>query len=574
VKRKNVKYFIFLLFFLYLFVVYNTNFVGPDQPIYFAYTASVVEDGDLNIVNHLDPKDHPYYFPSGILSVSKTYNLPDFHNHGGVLLWIPFYVYAKFIYFVAIKFNLTGLTIGGLDKFVNCAMSFSTIVFGFFAIFFTYKLCRVFFSNNTAVWSTVMIFLGTPFFYFTLHEVGNAQMVACLFSILSIWFCSYAIRMKKLHWFLYGLFFSICMIVKVDLCFQIFFIFFLFIVLLLLKQTIWRNGICFLFGLLPMLMLKIINDYIKYGTFHIGEFGLLNFKDFYLFEQLFSSYRGFFYTSPIFYICLLGFVFLVINLLKNIKSINEKKWQDLFFLILSLYLFIKIFILSYRYAWGGGTPGARILLTEFPIFVLLYARALRSQRKYLTHFIGIASVFFILWNLFVVSEYMTRVDLNYIAGAPGLSVRIKTLKYIFNPLFYIKDLDLKLRSCLPLVLIVLGITFYITGRFAKPIHPSFWYMRNQNKGEPLRVFSLFTIYLCIAYTVITLLNVYNNGKNVERLKADGFFENAQIMGPCEFEKPENVGSMNEMIRYFKLKGNIDRVNKIRRHKKEIYGEDG
>ena len=91
--------FIAIFFFLYLFFVYDANFRGPDNPIYYAYTASVVEDGDLNAVNHLD-QNYPYFLPSGKIGVSSTYNLPDFHNNGGVVLWAPFYLYAKFMYFL------------------------------------------------------------------------------------------------------------------------------------------------------------------------------------------------------------------------------------------------------------------------------------------------------------------------------------------------------------------------------------------------------------------------------------------------------------------------------------------
>lgn len=572
-KTKNIKYFIFLFFFLYLFVVHDTHFGGPDQPIYFAYTASVLEDGDLNAVNHLDLSS-PYYLPSGKIGISKTYNLPDFHNHGGVLLWMPFYTYAKSIYIIANKLNLTGLTTYGLDGLTKCAMSFSTVVFGFFVVLLTYFFCRVFFSNVIALWSTLMIFFGTPFLYFTLHEVGNAQIIASLFSILSIWFCAYVISMKRLHWFLYGLFFSICLIVKIDLWFQIFFILFLFIALAILKQINWINGIYFLIGLVPGFILKSINDYIKYGTFHVGELGTLNLRDFYLYEQLFSSYRGFFYTSPIFYICLWGFVLTSISLSREVKSIKENRTQDIFFFMLGLYLVIKIFILSYRYSWGGGTCGARPLLTEFPVFVLLYARAIQSQRRYLRYSIGITSVFFVLWNLLVISEYITGIDLSYVAGAHGLGIRIGTIKHIFKPLFYIKDLDLKLKLCLPLILAMSGIIFYMKSKFAKLSHPSFWYIRNQNKSKLFMTISLFTIYLCVAYTVITLLNSYNNKRNVEKLKAEGFFKNAQIIDIPEFEKQENVGSMDEMIRYFKLKGDINRVNRIKKYKKEIYGDNG
>ena len=199
-----------IFFFLYLFFVYDTDFHGPDEPIYCAYTASIVEDGDLNAVNHLNQK-YPYYLPDGKVGVSKTYNLPDYHNHGGVIFWVPFYLYAKFAYFFISKFRLNY----GIDDFINCSMSFSTILFGFLAVLLTFLFCKIFFSWLAALWSTLIMFLGTPFFYFLLSEVGNAQILAMLLSILSIWFCSYVIGRKKSHWFLYGLFLSMCVIVKI-----------------------------------------------------------------------------------------------------------------------------------------------------------------------------------------------------------------------------------------------------------------------------------------------------------------------------------------------------------------------
>ena len=70
----SISTFLLFLTFLSLFLVFDTKFHGPDQPIYYAYTASLVEDGDLNVVNQLNPKQDKYYFPFGRLGVSKTYN--------------------------------------------------------------------------------------------------------------------------------------------------------------------------------------------------------------------------------------------------------------------------------------------------------------------------------------------------------------------------------------------------------------------------------------------------------------------------------------------------------------------
>ena len=109
----------------------------------------MVDDGDLNVANQAYPGT---YLREGQFSVSKTYNLPDSHNHGGVILWMPFYLYAKSIYSIAAKLNLTSSTIYGLDRLAKCVMSFSTIIFGFIAIVLTCLLCRIFFSGKIALW--------------------------------------------------------------------------------------------------------------------------------------------------------------------------------------------------------------------------------------------------------------------------------------------------------------------------------------------------------------------------------------------------------------------------------------
>ncbi|MCX5694755.1 MAG: hypothetical protein NT014_06545 [Candidatus Omnitrophica bacterium] len=565
-----------VVFFLYLFVVYDANFPGPDEPIYLSYTASIVQDGDFNVINHTDPR-YPFNLPSGKLGISKSYNLPDFHAHGGVTLWAPFYAYAKLVYYVADKLCLNGIVGYGVDRLARCAMSFSTVLFSFLTLLLTYRFSRIFFSKYVSIFSVLTVFIGTPFFYFTIQETGNANIVASLFSVISIWMCVYVINKKSAYWFLYGLFFSICLVAKVDIWFQLFFLLILFVYLVILKKVQWFNGISFLLGLIPVAALKIINDYIKYGTFHVGEVGSLNFNDNYLIELLFSSYRGFLYTSPIFYFCLLGFILAGVNLFKGLRSaknnnnINTLKMNDLFLVILASCLFIKVFVFSYNYAWGGGTCGARILLTEFPIFVLLLARVLRGQKKYVLYIFGTISVLFVLWNLLVVSEFITRLDFSYISRTPGLMARIKAISDIFaSVLFQIRDLEIKLKSALPLFLFFSITVIWIMKRWKTPVSPSFWYIKNGSWCNLNKFFIIFTGYLCLIYLFFTISNIYNNRIKVERLKAQGFFSNVEILSSNEFEKRENIGAMNEMIEFYTLKGNMKKVARIQKHKIKTY----
>jgi len=570
-KTKSITYFCFLLFFIYFFLVFKTNFYGPDKPIYYAYTESLVEDGDLNVVNNIDSSDR-HYFPSGVMEISKTYNLPDFHNHGGVVFWIPVYVYAKVVYHFIEKFNILDLTTYGYKRFAECFMSFSTIVFGFFVLFLTYMFCRAFFSNKISFFSILVICFGTPFFYYLLFETGNANIIASFFSILSIWAASYIIGEKKLHWFAYGLFFGICVVVKIDLWFQIFFIIPFFIILFINKRIRLINGINFAIGLIPGVLSLSVNNYIKYGVFGIREFGLLNVKDCYFLDQLFSSYHGFFYTSPIFFICMLGLILLIVDFLKKFKPITKLQYkpENLFILLLSLYLVIKIILLGYRYAWGGGTCGARPLLTEFPILVILYAYALRVQKRLFKYCFAFVSLIFVFWNLLIVSEYVSKVDLGYIFQMPKLSIRIGVLKNVLIPLFQHKDLSLKLILCFFPMLLVLGVVFYLI-MFSKKIYSFSWYPKNNT--NIFKIFFVFTLCLNVSYVGITFSNIYNNKKNVEKMKKDGLFNNIKILIPQDFEKNENLGAMNEMIEYFTLKDDQERVYRIERQKQEIYGKN-
>ena len=551
---------IFFVLFICFFVVFVTDFHGPDEPVYFAYTASIVDDGDLNIVNNIGSENAYYYLPTGELGVSETYNLPDFHNHGGIVVWAPFYLYAKTIYFVANKFKLTYLTDYHYDSIIKCVMSFTTIIFGFLIVFLTFIISNNLFSAGAiSLLAVLFMFLGTPLFYFTFYEIGNANVVACLFSVISIWFCFNCMNnTKRAYWLIYGVFLSVCMIIKIDLWFQIFFVFPLFGMLIKLNRVNPGNLFYFIIGFLPGIVLKSVNDYLKYGAFRVGEFGTFNIGGSYHFEQLFSTYRGFFYTSPILYLCLFGLICVIMNILNNgSRSKNNNSMRYFFILSLGIYLIVKIIIIGYRYAWGGGTVGPRPLLTEFPVFVLLFVSFLQNRSKLTGYFLCILSVIFVFWNWLIISEFIGGLDIKYIIRAPALSVRIAAIKHIYE-IFYIKDIPLKLISCAPLVFAI-GIILWL---FKKTI----------NSGKSMLLLCLLTLYLGSAYFIITILNVFNNRVNVEKLKRQDFFVNARIIKSRDFERVENAGSMDEMIEYFKLRGDYDRVNKIIEYKKKMYGE--
>ena len=559
-NRKNIKLISFTLFFIYLFVIANTYFRGPDEPIYLNYTVSVVEDGDLNIINQL-------YSSGGNFKVSKSFNFPDLHNHGGIILWIPFYSYGKFIYYLMEEFNVLSLVNLSESRVIEFAMSLSTIIFGVLTILFTFFLCRRFFNFRVSMFSILAIFFGTPVFYYTLFEVGNANLIAALFSVISVLFFMFVIDKNKGYWFLYGLFFSICSVIKVDLWFQIFFISFVCLIYIFYKNLRWRNVLYLFLGFLPIFSLRMVNDYLKYGSLYIGELGIMNLKEFYLFEQLFSSNQGFFYVSPIFYICFLGFILIVINILKNIKFLQlANKKDDIFIFGLALYLIVKIIIMGYRDTWFGGTFGARLLLTEFPVIVLLYAIVWsKSKRISGKIFLAIASILCVFWNIHEAGLYISRLDAGEYFSDSLIYEKLDSLRHIIMLLLNPKDLIIKLIIWLPLILLGLGIWKYIYGK-----------CKFVSKQTAFKIksgyFIIFTIYLCIVYIGITVMNFTNNKKNVEVLNSKGFFDKASIMSLYEIKIVAKADSMRETIEYFESSGEFVRAEKIKAKLAELYNE--
>ncbi len=547
---------IFGLLLVYFFLVFDTRFHGPDEPLYFAYTESIVQDLDLNIVNNIDYTLHPFYLVAGKKEISPTDNLPDYHAHGGVIFWAPFYLYAKTAGAWADKVGLKSIVEYGLGRLTACAMSFSTILFGFLTIILTYFLCREFFSAKISMLSNLAVLFGTPFFYFVLYETANAQIIAALLSVISIYFLLYAARMHKWQWFFYGLFFSICAAVKYDLWFQVFSISILFIYLVLFKRVDWKKSLYFTAGILPGMLLKVINDYIKYGSFHQGELGLLNFNSFYFLEQLFSPYHGFVYTSPLFYICFFGLILLLLNLFKHRADIRRAGEGDIFIFIISLSLFVKIFFMSFRYAWGGGTPGARPLLPDYSIFVLLYAYAFRNQKKLTKYFLIFLSVLFIFWNLIVISEFIAKVDIPNLGKTIPLAVRIGYCKYLY-PLFLIKDLGLK-TICLPLLAVCGGAFLFFSP------------LKNNGRMSLPGPLICLAAYCFLSYTLVTAINLKNNALNSEKLKQSGFFCDARVISSRDFENLENNSSVEEMIDYYRIIGDKGRVSALEKIKNQFY----
>ena len=472
--RKEKFIFIFsACLFLYLFLIYDSNFHGADEPVYYSYTASVVEDGDLNIIDQASPNFDTFL-------VTKTYNLPDSHNHGGVILWVPFYIYGKLVYTLGEKLNLRTIIYTGANKIIKCILSFSTMLFGLFMLMLTYLFCRKFFPERYILISLLTMSIGTPFFYYVLFEPGNANILSSLFAILSILFCWHLIFMpKRIYWFLYGIFFSLCVSVKTELWFQILFIFPLFICLFALKRIRLTNLLYFLIGLIPITVLRAINAYLKYGTVHMEEViyldSMARYMPTYCFNGLFSSFRGIFYTSPVFYICILGLVFILWNTVKGgrcKKEIDSVMVQNIFLVLLGCYAITKLLLIGKIFSPAAQELSMRVLISEFPVFVILFTAGLSFSNKMLSRVIMTLLPLTIFWNFMIVSKHIAGLEWLYVSSKPDLVHRIDSVKYLLDYLIVPRDVGVKFMAFILLFLISI-LVYGLTRKFIKSYRISF-----------------------------------------------------------------------------------------------------
>lgn len=560
VFHKTLAAFGAVVFIGICFTVFDPGFHGADEPVYFAYTSSMVEDGDLNIVNQVHRPEDRFY-------VSRSFNLPALHNHGGILVWIPFYVYAKAL---APLLKASGAL--AEEDFVGraaekCALSFSTVLFGFITMFLSYLLARRFFSRGLSWISVTALFLGTPFYHYMLIEGGNANILAAFFTAVSLLMMLSIDTKNMLHWFAYGVLCSFCMTVKVDLWFQSVLIGSYFILLLALRKTRWAGLGWFIAGFLPGLTMKLINDFFKYGGLHSGELGLINFRNNYFYEQLFSPYRGYFYSSPILIVCVAAGFAVTVGFYARGRNIRRVSEIDVLCMILFAYLCVKLAISSFRFAWGGGNAGARQLLADFPIFVILFARAFSGRSSVARYLLIVFTVLFISWNLLTVSEYYANVDLQNSPVAfnfhPDVFLpRLEVMKDVLRKLAMPRGLQLKAALIAPLIAVLCIVACAWRRARGSPA--------NAKPSIRLGVAAALS-YMLVMYTAVTAFNAYANPRNSALFERSGAYPHAVRVMPREYELYEIESCVREMIEYFSLMNDRRRVQEQLDLRKDFHG---
>jgi hypothetical protein len=525
-----------------VFLLLRPTFWGPDGGWYASYTQSLLDHGDLNLVRQADS----FLYPEGELLVSRTYNLPDFHNHGGVIVWAPFALYARLSRFL-FSFLLVPPDAG---TWFHASLSLTTYLSALLTGLLSFVLCRsVFGGQSRSIAAVLLVFFGTPCFFYATLAPGNANLLASAFSALILLFAYRCREFDSRDWLLFGAFFSVCLAIKVDLWFLGIPLGLILGRLVAQKEAGRTHVLAFVGGIIPGLALKLINDYLRYGTLASGEIGIINLDGNILREQLFSPFRGYFFTSPIYYVALLGLLGVALRATPSRDEsadlrVNREKaeWDRYFLASGSVYLLVKILAISFRYNWSGGSVGARILIADFPIVCLLVRRAMELARGRAGAVLLATSLGFTAWNWIVVSQFVTGDDLRFLVNPPGLWERLSVISSLLEEFkaegVNGKALEIKLLLGIPLLLSVCVIGRWRRGRVIR---------RNWTRT----LVSGVSCYCIGAYGLVTFLNVANNQRNVRAMTANDLYERARVVEASYFvDRWENLPSLQEVKQYY------------------------
>ena len=271
---------------------------------YQAYTKSIIEDRDLNILNNI-PKDAAWV-------VSPTFNFPEMHDHGGPVLWAP--IIAFFDLFRVEKITVAPNLVYSWDITANFVMNFLFFVLGISLL----RQAFLKFSDKPLTRTAMtLIFLGTGLFYYTLVEYNGTETT--LFFFVSLMLGYYSQISDDENWLFFlamGILFAYGRIIKIHyLTYLLPFAYFYW--QKNHKQPVQyhlKNVILFALGMALLILPMEYNNFLKYGFINLGQgyFDEFSWHSFFKLQDEVTTYfgpLGFFYSMPIFLTTFLFFLF-------------------------------------------------------------------------------------------------------------------------------------------------------------------------------------------------------------------------------------------------------------------------
>lgn len=391
---------VFLIVLSFVFFRENKGIQG-DGIYYYSVAVSILWDGDLDLRNQYDhpvPNSPQRTVTGGIYAVdTMTGKAFTLFNPGTGLFMIPAMAAGRLIDRLR-----GGPPRDAFDLFYQKCAGYSAVLAAALAALFMFLILRRRYSLETAAVLPALFLFGTNWLFYATVFAAWSHAYAVFLSAFLIWaFLRLIEKNDSLSAFLFGfsggLFFA-------TRNFSV--LFFTLLFLLYAYQTARKSGkravgksllpvalilLTFLAGAAP----QLLDNDIQHGSPFLSgyqavrtaekHFGFLENADFrvmsasnlyQLYSNLFNSNNGLFFVHPLYFLGLLGLVFVTRG-----RSLFQK-FSDLLFVGLILFWFIDA---SYYDNWfiraAGSGFGHRRFLDFLPVFIIGAANLLEKSRE-------------------------------------------------------------------------------------------------------------------------------------------------------------------------------------------------
>jgi hypothetical protein len=503
----------------YLFLLADPAFISVDKRIYTHYTASLVDDLDLNVINQIPAKE--------AWLLSKSLNYPDVHSNGAAVLWAPFFLMAK-----QIKFGLTPAPGGGHERMYGAAQAVANVFWGMAALILLWFLLRRFYPRRVCVASMILLAACTPLLWYLVGQPGNADMTSLFLEVALLGlFCGRDRISPAGFSFLFGFALFTAVAVKFDAVFNgLLFALFLFEHRRHGARRLAVIVAAFAAGaLLPMLAVGS-NESLKNGFADYTYFDTVTSQFYLLWENLFAP-SGYLVTEPFTGLLLLTFLVLA-----------WRRKAPAFYVVLALIPVVELLLESFNYNQSESLA-ARHWVNDTGALGLVLAWVLvnlRDGRERFLFYFGGALCAAVLLAATVV--YRFDFDAYFFTGRwreTLLALPAGELFSLFRP--HALTLKLILSPLIGAALLALGALAY-----------------RLRSGTSPRFYAAIFAAVGAAYIAAALLNLRNNARSAALVPLR--VEAAVIGGGPHINSFfENAGCLQRAAEFYRRRGDLKRA---------------
>ena len=371
--------------------------IGNDGTMLFSYVRSMVIDGDLNLENEFD-EFLPVKFDLVRERLESGRICVPHQELGPALLWLPFFVSTHVLVKVGAALGGAIPADGYSYPYIH-AVCFGSLIYAFLGVVLSYLMVREYFTPGLASWGTVVLWLASPLFWYTVYEPSMPHAISFA-GVAFFLFCCFRVcdGESLVAWMLVGL--SAGVMVSLQR-YNIYFLIVPVVILLShLRQMVSRRDKVppwAVFRLVGLSFLAFVVASAPLWLYHLSATGavlrridlpskaLVYWRSPSISAFLFSSNHGLFSWTPVAYLSVLGLIMML----------WRRKWIAGVYLVT---LSAGIYLLSSTWE-EGASFGSRRMTEAFPMFLVGFCGFLAAAKRSPTVLVATFCAFLVIWNL-------------------------------------------------------------------------------------------------------------------------------------------------------------------------------